>query len=371
MKTVCELGKCVGCMACVNICPQKAITIQDDMKCINATIDETRCVNCGLCYKTCQILNKPTFNRPQKWYQGWTNEEEIRKCAASGGVATSIAKHFVKNGGVVACCVYQKGKFVYTLIDTIEAITKISGSKYVKSNPQAVHVPIKKLLDSKTKVLFIGLPCHVGGLKSYLDITNTPTTEFFTVDLICHGTPSPQILSLFLNQYQKNVDDIHDIEFRKKNKYRLYIDGESLITKTVCDRYTIAFLGGILHTDNCCSCMYAQVNRVSDLTLGDSWGSDLIEERKNGISLILANTHKGLCLLNESDIHLENVDQQKAIQKNAQLSNPPGFSKKRDKFFTDLKKGENFNRLVTKIMPKLSIKSDLKTLLIKMKLYKV
>ena len=34
------------------------------------------------------------------------------------------------------------------------------------------------------------------------------------------------------------------------------------------------------YTENCYSCRYASQSRVSDISLGDSWGSELSEEEK-------------------------------------------------------------------------------------------
>ncbi len=41
-KTVCEVNKCVGCMACVERCPSNAIQILDSLNAYNAIIDEDK-----------------------------------------------------------------------------------------------------------------------------------------------------------------------------------------------------------------------------------------------------------------------------------------------------------------------------------------
>ena len=46
----------------------------------------------------------------------------------------------------------------------------------------------------------------------------------------------------------------------------------------------MAFLSSLTYTENCYSCKYAQKKRISDITIGDAWGSDLADEEiKNGI----------------------------------------------------------------------------------------
>lgn len=44
-----ESDKCTGCGVCVNICPQKAITIPNDV----AVIDQILCGKCGDCVQAC------------------------------------------------------------------------------------------------------------------------------------------------------------------------------------------------------------------------------------------------------------------------------------------------------------------------------
>lgn len=56
MKTVCEKDKCVGCMACIDICRKDAISIKDSVKTYNAVIDVNKCISCGLCEKVCQNI---------------------------------------------------------------------------------------------------------------------------------------------------------------------------------------------------------------------------------------------------------------------------------------------------------------------------
>ena len=97
------------------------------------------------------------------------------------------------------------------------------------------------------------------------------------------------------------------------------------------------------YTDNCYSCKYARLERVSDISIGDSWGSDIKEEEKKGISLILCQTEKGIDLLEQSKMTLEAVDLERAVASNHQLKHPSKPAIKRDKFITLLQKGKRFD----------------------------
>ena len=164
MKTVCKKNNCSGCMACVDICPKKAISIQDELSSYNAVISDN-CIDCGLCHKKCPQNNTPDLIKPKTWYQGWAKEDDIRAKGASGGIATAIALSFVKSGGVVYGCYFEKGEFRFHKASNESELIKFAGSKYAKSNPEGIYNQIKSELDNNQKVLFVGLPCQVAGLK--------------------------------------------------------------------------------------------------------------------------------------------------------------------------------------------------------------
>ncbi len=365
MKTVCEKNKCAGCMACVDVCPKKAISIQDELSSYNAVIEDT-CVDCGLCHKLCPQNNTPELIKPKTWYQGWAKDEDVRAKGASGGIATSIAVSFVKNGGVVYGCYFEKGEFRFNKASSESELTKFAGSKYVKSNPEGIFNDIKSEVTSNQKVLFIGLPCQVAGLKKVINSDN-----LYTADLICHGTPSPNLLNGFLKQYSISLESTKKISFRANDKRQIWCENEGLVTKGVSDKFTIAYLNGFIHTENCYECNYARIERVSDITLGDSWGSQLYQDNsKQGVSLVLCQTNKGEELLSNANVELKEVDLENAIDNNQQLKHPPVMPEKRNEFFENIKKGTAFNKEVKRCLSKQCFKQNIKAMLIKIKLVK-
>ena len=105
-------------------------------------------------------------------------------------------------------------------------------------------------------MLFIGLPCQVAAVRNYMG--ERIGKQLYTVDLICHGTPSPKVLEKFLSQYQQSLEKIEDIKFRIKGKFQIYEGYKGIITTGVCDRYMIAFLNALTYTENCYECQYAK-----------------------------------------------------------------------------------------------------------------
>lgn len=351
-------------MACVVGCSQNAIQVRDTIDAYNAVINEDHCIHCGRCYKVCPNNNPIVKQKPIKWYEGWA-DSEIRSNSSSGGAASAIMLSFIEQGGYVASCHFDKGQFCFDITKTPKEIYKFSGSKYVKSNPEKVYRKILELLNEDKKVLFLGLPCQTAGLKNYL---KNRDENLYTVDLICHGSPSPQILTMFLKENNIDIEEIKDIKFRKKIMFDIYVQKEKddfvkMSPPTVQDIYSYAFLNSLVYTQNCYSCPYATLERISDVTLGDSWGSILPENEKGkGISLILCQTERGLGLVKNSGLILHTVDLKKAVQTNGQLCHPSVMPVQRSIFFKYINKG--FIKAIAKSVPKIYYKKRIKSMVL-------
>lgn len=372
MRTVCKQDLCTGCMACVGKCKKEAISIQDNVSAYNAVIDESKCVSCGACERVCPNNHKVNLNEPIYWKEGWA-PDNIRSKASSGGAASAMMEYFVNDGGYVAACLFSNGEFVFDITNKKEELVHFVGSKYVKSNPVGIYDKVIEKLKNGNSVLFIGLPCQVAAVKNYmLAMPDNIRENLYTVDLICHGSPSPKILKFAL--YEKGIDilQLKEIRFRNKTNFGLSSrdeDGEykTIVPAGVQDMYTHAFLTSLDYTENCYSCRYATWGRVSDVTLGDSWGSNQIDrEQEKGISLVLCQTTKGVTLIQNSGIKLEEVDIEKALEANHQLRHPSIAPETREMFFANLSKG--FYKAISKSAPKVYYKQKLKESLIKFKI---
>lgn len=356
MKTVCDLNKCAGCGACVDVCKKNAISIKDSLKTMNAVIDESLCVNCSACEKVCPNNTEAKKEKPIEWYQGWI--PAVRNHSSSGGAASGLIKTFILNGGYVAACLFRDGQFLFDITNDIDYVKRFAGSKYVKSNPANIYSKIAEKLKDGNKVMFIGLPCQVAALKNFV----RNRENLYTVDLICHGSPSPRILERFLNENKIDIAAIKDLKFRNKTAFGLESGYKRISFDNQQDLYTFAFLTSLDYTENCYSCRYASLERVSDITLGDSWGSELSDvEQKKGISLILCQSPKGVELVRAAGFEIRDVDLEKAVAANHQLRHPSEMPEKRELFFENIDKG--FYRAIAKCYPKMYYKRRLKSIL--------
>lgn len=364
MTTVCEKGKCTGCMECIDVCPKKAIKVIDSWMEYNAVIDSEKCIQCNACHSACQNNAEQVLTKPIYWKQGWAQDDCVRMRSSSGGVATAVERAFIKNGGIVCSCTFSFGKFEFDFAETEDEVCKFTGSKYVKSNPEGVYKKILEKLKLGRKVLFIGLPCQVSAVKHY----TKNHQNLYTADLICHGTPSPQILDSFLFDYGIRLTEVQSIRFREKNNFKLEQNGKRFAVPITTDNYLMTFLNSTTYTENCYQCQYAKIERPGDITLGDSWGSELEKSiQDKGVSLVLCQNEKGKELIDQADLTLVDVDLKKAIESNHQLYQPSQKPKQREAFFKELKKGYGFKKAVKRCYPKKYLKNIVKTVLYNMK----
>lgn len=149
----------------------------------------------------------------------------------------------------------------------VEELIDFVGSKYVKSNPIGIYAKVIEKIKDGEKVLFIGLPCQVAAVKNSTAILPSEMRDnLYTVDLICHGSPSPRILNMALEEKGIDIKKLTQIRFRNKTDFGLSSQDVGQVYKTltpagVQDMYTYAFLTSLDYTENCYSCQYATIER--------------------------------------------------------------------------------------------------------------
>lgn len=77
-----------------------------------------------------------------------------------------------------------------------------------------------------------------------------------------------------------------------------------------------------------------KIERCSDITLGDNWGTEFVDELKGGVPLVICNTDRGLSIVNNAELELRKVDIDVAKNANGQLLHPSKIHEKRKDFLT-------------------------------------
>ena len=214
---LCEVKDCVGCFSCMNVCPKKAITVvHDELKKTIPQINTELCIDCGLCRKSCPVLNESVFLEPQKCYAAWTLNNNDQTDCASGGIATALSRAIIQQGGKVFGTVWdEKLNLNIVMADNEADLELFKGSKYVQSFVGDSYSKAKEQLLKGEQVLYIGTPCQIDGLLHFL---GKKYDNLYTVDIICHGVPPIEYLKEYIHSILPN-EKVTDIRFRGKNDF--------------------------------------------------------------------------------------------------------------------------------------------------------
>ncbi|MDE6555762.1 MAG: Coenzyme F420 hydrogenase/dehydrogenase, beta subunit C-terminal domain [Duncaniella sp.] len=307
-QDICPHDSCTGCMACLSSCAHTAIVLtEDSLGFAYPKIDTSKCVGCGLCEAVCPANHPVSRLFPQKCY-ALAGPEGLLRDTASGGAATVLSRHVTGRGGVVYGCSGEDIRDVrHIRIQSVEEISRLQGSKYVQSKTEGIFREVRKDLSDGRKVLFIGTPCQIGGLRNYL---RRDWDNLITVDLVCHGVPSQRLLNENIDNHKKRYPRLVEdsVAFRLKKdfdsprariSYGFYFrpaPGEDLKSiRWYDDPFMLGFLGAATMRTSCYECPYAYNVRASDLTLSDFWGlgRDAGFKSGRGVSSVLVNTSRG------------------------------------------------------------------------------
>lgn len=314
MPILADKSSCTGCNACYSVCNiHNAITMEvDGMGFYYPKVDQSKCVECKLCEKACPIINNSTnqtdFNQICLAAQ-MIDKEKLAK-SQSGGAFQSIAHRVLENGGVVYGAGFDESGYVkhIRIVDTVN-LDNILESKYVESDITDTMRQAKTDLAAGRTVLYSGTPCQIAGLKRV--IPEKLHRNLFTIDLICHGVPSPAVYLQYREYLEhKYGKRIMKFIFRDKARFGWRTPRESVIFEDgeVISRYFYNFLfqeKNLIIRKACENCRFCNLQREGDITVADCWGWEKLGrddfEENRGISLIIVNSDKGDGLLMTAD----------------------------------------------------------------------
>ena len=310
MIEIVEKSDCVGCEACVQRCPKQCIVMKEDAEgFLYPQIDIEKCIDCGLCERVCPVINQGEPRKPLVAYAAKNQDESVRLSSSSGGVFTALAEYVIAQGGVVFGARFDESwNVVHDYVETIEGLSAFRGAKYVQSRIGKSFLRAETFLKQGRMVLFSGLPCQITGLKKFL---RKDYDNLITVELFCHGVPSPMVWKRFLEE-EVAIPHIRlkSISFRDKvsgwKNYSFFYSQEDAngvqlhsmpFAKNLFMR---GFLADLYLRPSCYHCPAKQFKSGSDLTIGDYWGVKLAHpelDDDKGVSAVLVNTDRGVKIL--------------------------------------------------------------------------
>lgn len=338
---------CCGCEACVQRCPKRCISLHRDQEgFLYPLVDESICIDCGLCERVCPVINQGEPLKPLVAYAAKNQDESVRLSSSSGGVFTALAEQVIAQGGVVFGARFDESwNVVHDYVETVEGLSAFRGAKYAQSRIGLCFLQAETFLRQGRQVLFSGLPCQIAGLKKFL---RKDYDNLITVDLFCHGVPSPMVWKRFLEEEVATPHtQLKSISFRDKasgwkNYSFSYLQEDTdgvhlhriLSAKNLFMR---GFLTDLYLRPSCYHCPVKQCKSGSDLTIGDYWGIQQAHpglDDDKGVSAVLVNTDKGAAILQAvQQVSLYESTFEKVVKCNPALIKSAQEPTKRSLFF--------------------------------------
>lgn len=302
---------CVGCGACLDVCPRKANRMSKDEYGFLQMEKSADCIECGLCMSFCQSREriKESLKRRSHpiTYAVWAKDKMIHRTGNSGGMFLTFAKTWIKKGGVVAAPIYDE-QFTprYICAHTYEQLEKQAWSKFVQSETGNIFNEIRDNLSAGTEVLFVGAPCQVKGLYAYLGSDNE---HLLTIQFPCIGMPPQWFYQSWLRDFAgcelSQIQDIYGeicIDDSQQRYMKCILKDGTVVTELAkSSRYILAWNSFLTVSDVCCECRDNIAPVCADMTWGNFWYlGELekfepisVEDINNGCSMLLIHSEKG------------------------------------------------------------------------------
>lgn len=346
-------SECTGCGACQAVCPQQSISFIRDNEGFSYPIADNNCVNCGKCKQICPVFNYnpcPKSDCRQFCVAARHKDNHIWEQSSSGGAFSAICQAYCEEGDVIFGAKFEGTRVVHDCVCSVAEIDCFRKSKYVQSDMQRSYHKIKELLISNKKVIFSGTPCQVAGVKSFL---GKEYENLLCIDLVCHGVGSPEVFESYIEYLEKKYKSkVTSFTFRNKKvrmgrllEYITRIEFEDGRKKeNIKDLYNTAFIQTLFLRPSCGNCMYANTNRVGDITIADfKKKHELLPQVKtlDNFSTIIINTKKGAAVYEKLQDLMEiyPVKLEDIVQENPPLRLPSTINEKKECFFADYQTG--------------------------------
>lgn len=378
MLTIENIGfDCVGCRSCEQSCPRKCIKMKENQEgFLYPCIDKSECVECGICLKKCPVSETYTNKRNPIHVYALKERDAVQVFeSASGGASDAIVNAVLSRNGIVYGAAYDTNLSVQHIEVTDQVgRRKIQSSKYVQSNLKDCYLKAKSRLQEGKIVLFTGTPCQIDGLYAFLE---KDYENLYTIDLICHGTPSPKFFEKYLLWCEERMGEkVLSYNFRSKEKRGwgtqcLIKSKTKKKTKALAlDKYGKHFTAGDCYRESCYRCRYANIHHPADITIGDFWGVEQCHPEFSsnlGVSTVFVNSEKGNQMMEwiEHSVECIPITVEEALIKQGNLKHPTSRPKTRSDFYMQIDEKRFIHNMKVGIQPIERIKSVLPVSLIK------
>ncbi|MDR0460130.1 MAG: Coenzyme F420 hydrogenase/dehydrogenase, beta subunit C-terminal domain [Nitrososphaerota archaeon] len=342
IEQVVKKGLCTGCGTCVSICPTKAVTIKLDnrLRLYFPQIDSTKCHNCSQCYSVCpgesvnfKQLSKNVYKQQLKQpnsillgtytgcYVGYSTDKNVRFNSASGGIVSQLLICGLEAGLIDGAIVTRMSKNVPLepepfIARTREEVLEACSSKYC---PVPLNIVLKEVLLKDGRYAFVGLPCHIHGLRKAQQLNKKLRERIvLTIGIFCSHNDNFSTTNYVLSRLNVTPSNVASITYRGSGWAGAFTvkqkSGE--FSKCAFHEWIKVHEYCFFTPDRCLLCC-DHTAELSDISTGDAWLPEFSKDRY-GVSIFVSRNDIGdkYVLLAKSKGHFSfsKIDSQKVVK---------------------------------------------------------
>lgn len=322
-----DLRLCHSCGTCVSVCPNKSISMIDGLP--RLTKD---CTFCGLCFDSCPGIefNYPEFNEIvfgssavdsdigyyRSIYVGYAINKIVRQKGASGGAVTALLLGLLRRkeiAGAIVVDMHSEYPWIprAKIAASEEEILDAAQSKY---SMISLNQALTELHGLKGNVAFVGLPCHIHGLRKLQKLGWKDIKKIkYCIGVFCGFNMEQRATGFLIKKFRVKHEDIKKLEYRGGD----WPGGFLLRTKQgkryFLHKHIYNYLNLMFVPKRCLVCPDL-TNEFADVAVGDAWNKSF---GYPGWSTIVTRTQKGQEIIDSAvaanDIKI-NISDKEAIK---------------------------------------------------------
>lgn len=317
VENVVKNNNCVGCGLCSKFFENSYIMQLTDKgywrpKKIKDNISMERIENfkkiCPGCVRNNRNITESNsiWGEYKKLYTTFSNNEQIRYKAATGGSLTSTLLYLLNNkkidGVLQVSSIEQKSYMIkFNISKNKEDIINSTGSRY---QPCFIFSKINEVKKFDGKLAIVGKPCEISAMKRYIEYINLTDKVYCYISFLCGGTPSLNSTLDLLKENNVDKDDITELQYRGEGwpgYFKVKKNNKELLKITYMDSWSRKLSKSI---QNSCRICTDGIGEEADIVFGDAWRLSSNEKpdfnESKGIDITFARTEKGKEILDDA-----------------------------------------------------------------------